>query len=208
MCKRLKIKANLSTATTTKDGEWKGDRKDPLLSAATYDFQMTRFRQKHRCISWVNRGGSTAFKNYLWSIMTPEMRKNNTTRGLGDIVDRGELAKMSLANKGKHLSRAGARAIPDAERRKRLAKEKARAAKFDQCQAAEVAGSSRKRRRAAPTVKNEKEKMRPVPTTPMLSTELQLPAESTLSFAEYGMTHNSNDDFENYTWERDDRYKE
>lgn len=138
------------------DGHWTGSSKDPLLSAATYDFQMTRFRQKHRCISWVKRGGSTAFRDYLWSLMTPDMRKKNTTKGLGDVVDCGELAKMRLANKGKHLSRAGARAISDHERKRRLAKEKARAAKFDSKKAAGSTGSSKQRqqRRSAITARN------------------------------------------------------
>lgn len=191
------------------DGEWKGDGKDPLLSAATYDFQMTRFRQKHRCISWVKRGGSTAFKDYLWSIMTPKMRKNNTTRGLGDIVDRGELAKMSLANKGKHLSRAGARAIPDAERKRRLANERAKAARFDERQAAQTAQRSKKRKRAAQaTKKNVRETTDLVPITPMTSKATPLPPQSTRSPENYEETYDENVCLEEHKGEWDDSYGE
>ncbi|KAA6412193.1 MAG: hypothetical protein FRX48_04345 [Lasallia pustulata] len=190
------------------NGEWKGGGKDPLLSAATYDFQMTRFRQKHRCISWVVRGGGTAFRDYLWSIMTPEMRANNTTRGLGDVVDRGELAKMSLANKGKHLSRAGSRAISDDERKKRLTKEKARAAKFDQRQAAQNAPSFRKRKRADPAINNGNESVRPVLTKPVLSRTTRLFAESDQSAEEYGFYYNNKGDLESHHDGWKDRYEQ
>lgn len=151
------------------NGNWTGSGKDPLVSAATYDFQMTRFRQKHRCISWVRRGGSPALRDYLWSIMTPEMRRNNTTKGLGDVVDRGELAKMSLANKGKHLSRAGARAITSHERERRLAKEKARVARFDQKQAAELNDSSKQRKARRSALSRRNTKLQAVPRAPTLS---------------------------------------
>ena len=150
-------------------GNWTGSGKDPLLSAATYDFQMTRFRQKHRCISWVKRGGSPAFRNYLWSIMTPFMRQNNTTRGLGDVVDCGELAKMSMANKGKHLSRAGGRAISDNERKRRLAKEKARAARFDQKQAAGLTNISKQRKQRIARTTIRSSNLQVAPNAPTLS---------------------------------------
>lgn len=176
-------------------GDWTGSGKDPLLSAATYDFQMTRFRQKHRCISWVKRGGSTVFRDYLWSLMTPDMREHNTTKGLGDVVDRGEIAKMSLANKGKHLSRAGARAISHRERKRRLAKEKARAAKFDLKQAAGSTGSSRQRQQTRSAITGRNTRLQTITKAPTRKNTTRLRGVSTRLSQSIATEYLDGDDF-------------
>lgn len=124
------------------------DGNGTLITANAVDMRMTRWRQEHRCISWVTRGGSKAFKDHLWGLMTKEMRENNTTRGLEDVQDKGELAKMQLANQGQHLSKAGSRAIPDHVRKRREKKVIEKANRFDELQARTERSETRKRKRA------------------------------------------------------------
>lgn len=126
------------------------DGKVKLITVNGVDMRMTRWRQAHRCISWVNRGGSKAFRNHLWGLMTKEMRDNNTTEGLEDVEDKGELARMKVANQGQYLSRAGPRAIPDHLRERRQRKVVEKAMRFDERQATKERNELRKRRRAAP----------------------------------------------------------
>lgn len=126
------------------------DGKVKLITANGVEMRMARWRQAHRCISWVNRGGSKAFRDHLWGLMTKDMRDNNTTEGLEDVEDKGELARMKVANQGQFLSRAGPRAIPDHLREHRQRKVIEKAMRFDEGQATKERNKIRKRKRAHP----------------------------------------------------------
>ena len=94
-------------------GNWRAAMgKDSLTTAPALVMRMTRWRSKHRCISWDMKAGSQAFRDHLWSLMTPYQKVNNTTEGMTDVLDLHEIEAMQAPNKGKFASRKRKRPAP------------------------------------------------------------------------------------------------
>ncbi len=82
-------------------GDWAGKGKDPLKSTSCLAMRTSRWRRECHSITWTNRKLGKWSKDHIPSIMTPEMRSRNTTRGLKDMVaGSGELAEIELINYG------------------------------------------------------------------------------------------------------------
>lgn len=87
-------------------GKWIGQEKDALCTSGGLDMRMTRWRMSHRCIAWTKKAGSDSFRNYLHSKMTAEQRQANSTEGMQDVTDKGELKNIQSFNLGKYMQRS------------------------------------------------------------------------------------------------------
>lgn len=89
-----------------------------LQSASSIGMRMTRFRQQHGLLSWVERDGSQTIRDALWARLPLANKLANSIRGLEPptIAEQQEIKK---GNAGKFLNRAGRRALTSEERAKR-----------------------------------------------------------------------------------------
>ena len=103
----------------------KGPRKDsvkPLAGLTALGNRTTRFRERNACPSWIDRTGSDHLRDLVWDMMSEGQRRANTTRGLR-MLTQLEVAELKRETRGKFLERAGSRALPEEERKKRHAAE-------------------------------------------------------------------------------------
>lgn len=87
-------------------GKWTGPGKDPLSKSGSVDMRMTRWRMKHRCASWVERGGSKRLRDYFWEQLTPENQAANTTEWMSDVTDEMEMKLIESLNLGQYPNRS------------------------------------------------------------------------------------------------------
>lgn len=87
-------------------GKWTGPGKDSLSKSGSVDMRMTRWRMKHRCASWVERGGSKRLRDYFWEQLTPENQAANTTEWMSDVTDEMEMKLIESLNLGQYPNRS------------------------------------------------------------------------------------------------------
>ena len=92
----------------------------PLFKISALGNRANDFHERNACPSWVVRGASHRFRNFIWSLMSREQRDANTTEGLSMLTDL-QLAEFSIQAAGKSLNKAGSRALPPEERDRRNA---------------------------------------------------------------------------------------
>ena len=98
----------------------KKDKITPLFGLTALGNRASRFRERNACPSWVERTGSDRLKSFVWSLMSRDQREANSTEGLGMLTEL-QVAELKDQAKGKFLERAGSRALPEEERKKRHA---------------------------------------------------------------------------------------
>ena len=130
-----------------------GPRKDtvkPLPGPTALGNRTTRFRERNACPSWIDRTGSDHLRDLVWGMMSEEQRRANTTRGLPMLTDL-DVAELKKKTRGKFLERAGSRALPVEERKKRHAAEEEKLEKLrkQDKDRNEKAGNQRKRTHGA-----------------------------------------------------------
>lgn len=67
--------------------------------------RMTRFRLRGACISWIEREGCPAIKEYMSKLIGPACVAANSTAGFGRDLTDAEIAEVVVVNKGKHPER-------------------------------------------------------------------------------------------------------
>lgn len=123
------------------EGDWIGKGRDRLVSNNCLAIRMDRWRKVGRCVSWKQRLGSISLKNYIFGIMTPEMRHTNSTRGLTDIVlGSGELEHMNLINCGSKPTCVKRQQVSDDKIKERKIKTQKKADRWNESQGAKSAG--------------------------------------------------------------------
>ena len=79
----------------------KPEQNIPFVSPSCLSMRMDRWRKICRCIQWNHQGKDDGLKQYILGLMTTEMKQENTTEGLKDIVQgSGEREKIELINFG------------------------------------------------------------------------------------------------------------
>lgn len=119
-----------------------------LCSLSALGMRMTRFREQNGMVAWKDREGGDALREYWINRMPEANRLANTTQGMPRPT-KAEIRESKLQNRGKYLSRAGGRALPDEIRKDRNESFDRKLEKLkEKEQNPEItAGSSRKRRR-------------------------------------------------------------
>ena len=87
-------------------------------SLSSIGMRMTRFRQQHGMLSWIEREGSQTIRSALWERLPRENQMANTIRGLIPPTE-AEQRETRKSNAGKFLNRAGKRALDTQERGQR-----------------------------------------------------------------------------------------
>lgn len=85
----------------------------PGLSAIS--MRRSRFRWRAGYLSWTPRTGSEDIKRYLDEILPENLKAMNTTKGFRELRP-SEVKLMAALNRGKHLKRAGPRALTPVQR--------------------------------------------------------------------------------------------
>ncbi len=67
--------------------------------------RMTRFRLKGACISWIEREGCLAIRDYMSKLIGPACVAANSTAAFGRDLTDAEIAEVLAVNKGKHPER-------------------------------------------------------------------------------------------------------
>ncbi len=67
--------------------------------------RMTRFRLRAACISWIEREGCLAIKEYMSKLIGPACVAANSTAGFGRDLTDAEVAEVVVVNKGQHPER-------------------------------------------------------------------------------------------------------
>ncbi len=96
------------------DPKGKGKMSLPGLSAIS--MRRSRFRWRAGYLSWTPRTGSDDIKNYLCELLPEHCKAENSTKGFRELKS-SEVKLMALMNRGKHLKRAGPRALTEAKRK-------------------------------------------------------------------------------------------
>lgn len=117
-----------------------------LYGLSAISNRSTRFRKAAGLVSWNERSGSKTINKFIMDRLTEAQQKNENFSGLS----KEEQEEAKRPNKGQHMSRAGSRALSDAERLKREQKQKKwKASKLSTENLVEDSiESSRKRKRA------------------------------------------------------------
>ncbi len=139
----LDIRARMPRETLTGP---KKDKVTPLFGPTALGNRTTRFRERNSCPSWLERTGSDRLKDFVWSLMSHEQRNVNSTRGL-EMLTELQLAEFKDQTKGKFLERAGTRALPEEERRKRHAADAEKLSKLRQTAGSRQERASHQRKR-------------------------------------------------------------
>lgn len=103
--------------------------KKPLHSLSAIAMRTTRFRKENGMISWIDREGSDTIRKYALGRMPRANIDANSTQGMRSPT-LFEQEDSRNSNKGKYLSRAGRRALPDEVRKERARKEEERMQKL------------------------------------------------------------------------------
>lgn len=101
----------------------------PLYTLSALAMRTTRFRKENGLISWTDREGSDSIREHVRARMSQTNIDANSTQGMR-LPTLLEQEESRSSNKGQFLARAGARALPDAIRKKRGAKEEERMQKL------------------------------------------------------------------------------
>lgn len=110
-----RIDANDFRVRMPLDPKGQGVMSRPCLSAI--GMRRSRFRWRAGYLSWTPRTGSDDLKKYLDSILPADCKAANSTRDFRELRP-SEIKRMTLENRGKHLSRAGKRMLSPAARKK------------------------------------------------------------------------------------------
>lgn len=126
--KRLDLRISLKDfrarmpSTIMVGGKNKSKVRRSLYTLSTLGMRTTRFRQENGLISWTNKQGSASIRSYMLEHMSQTNIDANSTQGMR-LQSRFQQQDSRSSNKGKTPSRAGSRALPDAIRKERAAKE-------------------------------------------------------------------------------------
>lgn len=111
--------------TIFKKGIGNGWVEKPLYSLSTIGMRTDRFRKANGLISWTGREGSDNIRSYVRKSMPRANILTNSTQGM-PVPTLFEQEDSRTSNKGKHLNRAGRRALSGDTRRGRAQKENER----------------------------------------------------------------------------------
>lgn len=79
--------------------------KPHLTDRNKLSMRMTRFRIRAACISWIEREGCLAIKEYMSKLIGPVCVAANSTAGFGRDLTDAEVAEVVAINKGQHPER-------------------------------------------------------------------------------------------------------
>lgn len=129
------FRARMPTSRLTKKGL------KPTGGMSFIGQRLRRFRVMHAIVPWKGRENSEKFKNYVKGLLSAEGLRNNSTEEL-DSLSKLQQEEIFSILRGKHLSRAGGRALTPEERKKRAQKHEEKIMKLKDQEADETNHSS------------------------------------------------------------------
>lgn len=97
----------------------------PIYTLSAIGMRTTRFRKEKGLVSWTKREGSDSIRSYMLERMPQANILANSTQGM-PAPTFFEQKDSRTSNRGKHLARAGRRALPDETRREKAQRENER----------------------------------------------------------------------------------
>lgn len=107
------LRARMPSQVQDKEGNLK-----PLGTLSALGMQLSRFRMSVACPAWNEREGSDNIRDYVKGLLSDEGLATNSTEELTGLST-WQQAKSKKLNKGLYLERAGNRALPANERKRR-----------------------------------------------------------------------------------------